>query len=504
MEIRSANVAKLMSRYKEISALTMIKDALEWDSDVCLPDRGVSARAEQNRVLSDLITRRTAHPRYRGLLAAAQSELATLSPTEQAIVRNLEYKGKFHAKVPRKLIVEQSGLITEATSAWEEARKQDNFGTFLPYLDKLVLNAQRAAEHLGYQANPYDAHLDMFEPGLTAETCRYIFGNIQPHLVAILKRIKGSPEYSLDTPLVRQGLVYPASSQKLVVEEILTVMGYDYSRGRTDVSAHPATYPLGSSDIRTTVAYDENDFRSAVTSATHEGGHALHYQGVNPEYDGTPLEGSPSTGISEATSRLWENMIGRDPELLRFFYPIFQKAFPDQLKGVDAAEVVRAFNLVKPSLIRIDADEVTYNLHVILRFEFENALLNGSLKAADVPAAWNSMIQRYLDIEPSSDKDGALQDIHWSNGLFGYFPAYALGNVYAAQFMRSMEQEVNVKDALRKGELGAVKSWMDLNIHQHGSLYRPEELVRRVTGEGLNPQYFVDYLDSKYRGLYPD
>jgi carboxypeptidase Taq len=279
-------------------------------------------------------------------------------------------------------------------------------------------------------------------------------------------------------------------------------MGYDLDAGRMDVSSHPFTDTLDHFDVRITNRYKTGEFRESLMVAMHEGGHALYEQGVSEEYTYTPLDGGVSLGIHESQSRFWENQIGRSLPFIKFMTPIFHAFYPDQLSKVGGEELYTLFNQVKPSLIRTEADEVTYNLHIALRFELEEAMVNDKVKIEDLPEIWREKMKSYLGVVPKTDREGVLQDVHWSHGPLGYFPTYTLGNLYAAQFTNKMKKDIKVSESAEKGELGSILSWLRTNIHQHGSLYMPDELIKKVTHEALNPNYFLEYIKEKYSKIY--
>jgi carboxypeptidase Taq len=290
--------------------------------------------------------------------------------------------------------------------------------------------------------------------------------------------------------------------QKQLALFVLKKIGYDLEAGRMDVSSHPFTDTLGIYDVRITNRYKADNFVESIMVALHEGGHALYDQGVKEEYAGTPLEGGVSLGIQESQSRFWENQIGRSEEFVKFITPILHAFYPEQLSEFDHQTLSRHFNWVTPGLIRVEADEITYNLHIALRFEIENKLINNKIKADDLPEIWRSKMKKYLGVVPETDREGVLQDVHWSGGMFGYFSTYTLGNLYAAQITAKMAKELKIDNLVEKANYGTILSWLRTNIHQYGSLYWPKELIKKVTGEPLNPKYFVDYLQKKYSVIY--
>ncbi len=502
MQSKNKNIRKLLEHYQEISTIGKINAVLEWDQNVNLPVKGADGRATQSAYLAKLLVEKWENPSFKGLLESIVSEDSKLSLTDQAIVRNLNQAGKYYWNVPKEVVIEFSETTSKAFMAWQYAKRDNKFNDFLSHLKKVVKLCQIIADHLGYQENKYDALLDLYEPGLTTKDCKRIFGILQPELTKLVTRIRESKDYSDESQLTNGTFSYPVNDQKQLSMFVLRKMNYDLEAGRLDASAHPFTDTLGRHDIRITSWYRDIDFRESLMAAMHESGHALYEQGVNEAYENTPLDGGVSLGIHESQSRFWENQIGRSYEFMKYMTPIFHAFFPEQLSKVGSEELFKLFNLVKPSLIRVEADEVTYNLHIALRFEIEEGLINGKLKVEDLPEIWRTKMKKYLGVTPEADREGVLQDIHWSNGSFGYFPTYTLGNLYAAQFTNRMKKEVNVSEFVEKGDLGTILSWLRTNIHQHGSMYLPDELCQKITGEQLNPKYFLNYLKDKYSKIY--
>lgn len=502
MKVNNKPVQKLLTKYKEISTLGRIGAVLGWDLNVNLPPKGVEERANQSAYLAKLTVDSWMAKEFKDLLGAANKELKNLGNEEKAIIRNLNWGAKFYHQVPKEIIVEFEETTAKAYAAWAEAKKNDKFKDFEPHLKKLVRLNQMIAEHYGYDKNPYDALLDLYEPGLTTETVKKVFSTLQPELTSLLKKIQKAKNYREKSDLVDGEITYPKDDQRQISLFVLKKMGYDLDAGHMGISSHPFTTELGRHDVRITNRYKPNDFRDSVAIAMHEAGHALYEQGVKEEYAGTPLGGGVSLGIHESQSRFWENQIGRSFEFIKFLTPVFHAFYPEQLGKIDAEEIFFLFNMVHPSLIRTEADEVTYNLHIALRFELEEALINNRIKVEDLPGIWTEKMKKYLGVVPQTDREGVLQDVHWSQGPMGYFPTYTLGNLYGAQLTNRMEKEINLKQLSEKGELGIALSWLRENIHQYGSLYWPTELIKKVTGEELDSKYFLNYLQSKFSRLY--
>ncbi|OGM01936.1 hypothetical protein A2115_03700 [Candidatus Woesebacteria bacterium GWA1_41_8] len=500
MKSKSKNIQKLLEKYREISLLVKINSILGWDMAVNLPPKGAEGRAKQSAYLTKLITEKWLDPEFKKLIETTDD--TKLSSEEKAVLRNLRHAGKFHYKVPKKVIVEFSEASSRAFMAWQEARRENNFKKFLPFLKKNVELNKKIANHLGYGNNPYDALLDIFEPGLTAEDVEAVFAKLQPELTVLITKIKKSQNYKKADRLVSKTAKFPQELQRELALEIIAKMGYDLDAGRMDISTHPFTEQLGSHDIRITNRYRENAFQESLMTAMHEAGHALYEQGVKSSYAGTPLEGGVSLGIHESQSRFWENQVGRSEVFAKYAIKLFRKYYPKEFNKMSSEDLFIVFNDVNPGFIRVEADEVTYNLHIALRFGLENGIINNKLKVEDLPEIWRSKMKDYLGVVPKTDREGVLQDVHWSHGMLGYFPTYTLGNLYAAQFAVKLKKQLDFDKLAGTGNLAPILSWLRKNIHQYGSLYWPKELIKKVTGEELKPDYFLAYIKDKYTKLY--
>ena len=502
LRVTNKTLLKLLSLYKELSLLGNISALLGWDMEVNLPSGASGERAIQTAYMSKLITEKWEDKAWRRLLRKAFDEKDGMNEGEQAIVRNLERSAKFYLKVPKKLIVEMSRVTSQAVMIWQKARKENKFTDFLPSLKTIIELNIRFADHLGYNKNPYDALLDQYEPGLTTAFCINLFASLGPQLSQIVKAIQSSKAYKQMKTSILESREYPETDQKQIALLVLKKMGYDFSTGRMDSATHPFETQLGRSDIRITNRYKLHNFLESLYGAMHEGGHALYEQGINKTYAGTPLEGGVSLGIHESQSRFWENQIGRNEHFIKWLHPELLKFYPEQMANVDRDTLLRLTNHVHPSLIRTEADEVTYNLHILLRFELENDLINKKLAVADLPEAWREKTKKYLGVVSDTDSDGVLQDIHWAHGTFGYFPTYTLGNLYSAQITHAMKKEIDINKAIEEEKLGIILSWLRTNIHQHGSRWWPAELIKKVSGQPLTSKYFISYLKVKYSKIY--
>ncbi|HWA52450.1 MAG TPA: carboxypeptidase M32 [Patescibacteria group bacterium] len=465
-------MTKLQEKYKEISLLSDIQAILSWDEEVNMPEKAAENRGEQTAFLVSLLADKWQDKTFQDLISKEKNK-----NTKRILERSL----KIYNKIPKKLLIEESKLISESFTAWVEARKKKDFNIFAPYLEKLIYISRKKAKYLGYKNNPYDALLDLHEPGLTAEFVENLFSKLTPQLLEIIKNIKQTKKHTKFNMNINK--------QKEIAGFVLQKMGYDFNAGRMDVAPHPFETTLGRFDVRITNRYDEKSLES-LTGAMHEGGHALYEQGADLKYENTPLDHGVSLGIHESQSRFWENMIGRSRQFCKYISSKYNLT-PD--------EIYNLLNKVEKSFIRVDADEVTYNLHIAIRFEIENDLINGKIKVKDLPEVWNSKMKKYLGITPKNNSEGVLQDIHWAHNSFGYFPTYTLGNLYAGQWYYFLKKDIKNFDKLvESGNFKPILNWLRKNIHQYGSFYYPDELVKRVTGESLNPDYFVNYLKEKY------
>lgn len=489
----------LASNYREISLLGKVNALLDWDLNVNLPVKASESRASQSAYITKLVSDRWLDKNFKKNLIEA-TKLKKLGKEEKSIVRNLNHSSKYYHRVPQEIIVKFSETTSKAFLAWREAREKKEFKIFEPHLKKVIELNQIIVKHIGYKDDPYDALLDIFEPGFTAKEGEILFSDLVKQISTLLKEIEKSKVYKETTDLFDKE--YDIDLQKKLSESVLEKIGYDFNAGRQDVSAHPFTTELGTGDIRITNRYSNKNFIESIMVAMHEGGHALYEQGINTYYESTPLEGGVSLGIHESQSRFWENQVGRSKEFIKYLEPTLKAFYPKQLQGEDAVSLYKAFNKVSPSFIRVEADEVTYNLHIAIRFEIEHGLMNNEIEVSNLPKVWNEKMKKYLGVTPRNDSEGVLQDVHWSHGLLGYFPTYTLGNLYAAQFSYFMNKEIDTRKLVSAGDFISILSWQRKNIHKYGSLYWPEELVKRVTGRKLSSKYFVDYITDKYKKIY--
>ncbi|MDC7228115.1 MAG: carboxypeptidase M32 [Spirochaetales bacterium] len=499
------SLGNLKKAARELYLLEHTQATVSWDQETQMPDAANEERSDQLALLEGIMHQKLTSPEIGRLLSALGADdekpegKGNFDIEDKAFVREMYRSYSRASRLPEKLVTEIARQTGLAHSSWVEARKNADFSLFEEDLEKIIeLNREKAGK-IGYKDHPYDALLDEYEPWMTASKVEEVFGPLGKNLADLTARI--AKKKQVETSFVEKK--YPVDKQNAFGTKVVEKLGYDFGRGRLDISAHPFTTTLGTNDVRITTRYDESLVLSGLFSNIHEGGHAMYEMGVGENIQGNILAAGVSLGIHESQSRFWENMIGRSRAFWEIFYPDFQKTFSKQTEGVSLDDFYKAVNRVEPSFIRVEADEVTYSLHVILRFEIEKAMLSGDLKVSSLPDEWNRRMKSLLGIVPADDSEGVLQDVHWSAGLIGYFPTYALGNLYAAQFMNSMENQLgDVGKIVRSGDFSSILGWLRENIHQYGRVYPAEKLCRRVTGESLNPDYFMHYLENKYGEVY--
>lgn len=496
--------AELLSRFKEETAvladLSAAADLLTWDQDTHMPPGAAEGRGRQLATLYALGHARLTDDRFDDLLASLEASGLGAESAERAMVREARRKAARARRLPRRLVEELARRTSSARVAWGHAREASDYSLFQDELSGVIELKREEADAVGVGACRYDALLDEYEPGATAEGLKALFEPLKVEQVALLHAIRGSGVDPSDDVLKR---LYPVPAQERLCRATAASLGYDFHHGRLDVTAHPFAISIGRNDVRITTRYDEGNLATALFGTMHEAGHAMYEQGIGEEYDRTPLGRAASLGIHESQSRLWENLVGRSLPYWEGAFPALRAAFPQQLAGVGVEEFHAAVNRVESRFIRVEADEVHYNLHVLVRFELELALLEGSLGTRDLPGAWNELYARYLGITPPTDALGCLQDIHWAVGLVGYFPTYAIGNLISAQLFAAARRALpGLDDAFRQGRFQPLLAWLRENVHRHGSRYHASELVRRATGSEMSGEAYLGYLRSKYGALY--
>ncbi len=496
---------------KLASVYTSIKFLLEWDQETYMPAEAIEFRALQTEAMASLVHQQKTSQEF----AVALSKLIdlptgrildpSLPQNKQAALREWRKDFLKNLKLPDSFVKEFANISAQAIHIWARAKKQNDFASFAPHLEKIVELNRQKADILGYDEHPYDALLDLYEPDTRTSFIASLFSNLKEPLQKQIKRIMASPAYQpsvADSELLKK--TFPVDKQWQFAQKLLQALGFRTQTSRLDQSVHPFCTHISPKDIRMTTTVVENSLLPHLFAVLHEAGHGMYNEALPAEHYGSPLGDDVSLGIHESQSRWWETRIGHTKAFWQHFYPELQAYFPDPFQGISLDQFYRLVNTVKPSFIRIHADEVTYNLHIILRFEIEKALIEGQLKVKDLPEVWNAKMQEYLGITPAHDAEGCLQDIHWSMGAMGYFPTYTLGNLYAAQFFMAFEQKyADWQARVSKGELGFIRDWLKEQIHQYGRQYAPQELIQRVTGQELSEKPFLTYLEKKYMAIYP-
>ncbi|MCS7232722.1 MAG: carboxypeptidase M32 [Synergistetes bacterium] len=483
---------------KELLKIAKIKSAislLQWDLSTYIPPKGIEWRAEVLGELSEYVFSLLTSEKLGELINKALEEAETEEDT--ALVKLTQKEYSRYRKIPKELFIEFQKERARSEKLWEEARKENNFLILQESLSKIVKMLIDITECIGYKENRYDALLDEHEPGFETNKLKQIFSNAKKELLSLLEKIEPKHTNIKRVNEICEG-PFPLDKQKELCLNIITNIGFDLSSGRLDTSAHPFTEIVGLKDVRITTRYDERDFSQALFATLHECGHALYDLNIPERFFGLPIGDGASSGFHESQARFWENFIGRSFYFMVFIKPVLDEYF-QPLKSIKLEDLWRAFNIVKRSLIRVSSDEITYNLHIILRFELEEALINEKLLVSDLPYIWNEKMEEYFGIRPDSLKSGVLQDIHWAAGLFGYFPSYMLGNIYAGQIYFKLKKDIqNLEEAVSKGNFKIILEWLKENIFSYGKLYEPLELIRKISGEELSSRYLVEYLKDKF------
>ncbi|WP_223066285.1 carboxypeptidase M32 [Paenibacillus caui] len=487
---------------KKIKSYYEAVGLMGWDLRTGAPRKGAETRAETLGLLSTEAFKLATSEEMAGLLAVLNKPgvLEQLDDIDRRTVLDVQEEYDRSSKIPADKYQAYTVLTAHAETLWEDAKKNADFEGFEPYLTQIVEKTQEIIDYWGPRATRYDTLLHMYEPDLTSEKLDEVFGRLKERLVPLVEAIQASPNKP-DTAFLKQN--YEKDGQRKFGLFLLQQMGYNFEAGRLDESVHPFATGLNPGDVRITTNFVLDDVTNSLFSCLHEGGHALYEQNLDKVLYGTPLAQGTSMGIHESQSRFWENMIGRSRGFWEHYYGDLQQYFPEQLKNVSLDQFYRAVNKVENSLIRTEADELTYNLHIIIRYEIEKQLFDEGLSVKDLPRVWNEKYEQYLGIVPPNDGVGVLQDVHWSGGGFGYFPSYSLGNMYAAQFAFAIKKEIPEFDELvSKGEFAKIREWLIAKIYRYGKSRKPAELIKEITGEELNPDYLADYLEKKYKAIY--
>ncbi|XAM00205.1 carboxypeptidase M32 [Phycisphaeraceae bacterium D3-23] len=498
---------QLISHVKDAMLLSSTGSLLGWDQEALMPKGGVEHRARQLAQLARITHQMGTDPRIEGWLSDCEADKSVMGePTSIAAVNVREVREAYDkaTKLPEALVVEISQTTSQAKHIWADARKQNDFAAFKPWLEKIVGLNLRKAECYGWDeaggGEPWDALADNFESGMTAAQVSGVFVPLRERLVALLDDIRGSasgPSNAFNE------LKLPIEQQKAFVTDIAKAIGFDFDRGRLDTSTHPFCSGTHCNDIRLTTRFHEDNVNDALGSTMHECGHGIYEQGLLEEHIGTPMGEAVGLSIHESQSRMWENQVGRSRAFWVWCYPKLAEYFGDAIQGISEDDIYGGANIVTPGLIRVEADEATYNMHIMIRFEIERALLKGDLAVADLPEAWNAKYEEYLGVAVPDDARGCMQDIHWAMGAMGYFPTYTMGNLYSAQLYEQAKEELGDLDAMfAKGEFTPLRTWLNENIHAHGKRYKSAALCEKVTGKPLSADPLMRHLEGKLRPLY--
>lgn len=496
---------KLLELAKNARLLQGVSSVLCWDQETYMPSGAGPIRSEQLKLLAGLVHEKKTSKEY-ALALGQLIDLKTggiiakgLGDDKQAAVRGWYRDYRRDTALPQHFVEDFAQLTSQSLLVWSKAKTNNAFHHFAPFLDKIVAMSRKKADYLGYKDHPYDALLDLYEPEITTKQVAQLFSELKAALVPLLKKTQSRPQ--VDDSFLHG--VFPVSKQTAFGKMLLKDMGYDMTKGRLDFSSHPFSIASHPTDSRITTRVNPKFALSNISVVLHEAGHSLYEMGLPAEEFGSPLGESISLGIHESQSRWWETRIGHSRHFWEHYLPRLKKAFKGKFEDCTLDAFYKGINKVNPALIRVEADEVTYSLHVILRFEIEKSLIEGSLKVRDIPEAWNAKMKELLGVTPTTYSEGCLQDIHWSMGAFGYFPTYALGNMYASHFFKAFEkQHPNWTSRVASGELTFIGEWLHSNIHKHGRRYSSLELLKNVTGKPFTADAFVEYLTDKYSKIY--
>ncbi|MGC9176342.1 MAG: carboxypeptidase M32 [Thermoplasmata archaeon] len=478
----------ILEEYKNIETLSQAQRLMHWDLETNMPEKGIEFRSE---VLSRLeMFRQERIMNLQGKVDALNTK--DFSDLEHGIVRNLKRSIHYYVSIPKDVLKELSKTSSKAAMVWRESRKRQDFSAFEPYLVKIVDLQKEIASYLGYENHPYNALMDLYEEGFTVKEADEIFNKLLNETKPILDKIIQERKFYVKHPL--ENKKYRMDSMKKVNKKILDILKMPMDRFRMDVSAHPFTTNISMDDVRITTRYEGINFKSTLFSTIHESGHAIYELQIDPSLAWTPVAGAPSLGFHESQSRFFENIVGRSKEFVHILYPALREYLPF-IKNYDEHDIFVYFNTVSPSLIRVDADEVTYNFHIALRYEIEKNLLTGKFSVSDLPEIWDQFMEKYLGIRPGNVSEGVMQDIHWSQGSFGYFPTYSLGNIISAIIRYQIK---DLHENIESGNIDYVKKFLRDKIHRYGSIYSPKELLKRSFNETYNPEYLIKYFREKY------
>lgn len=497
----SEKLEQLKSMLAEVADLNAVQGLLGWDQQTYMPKGGNEARGNQLATIGKISHQKFTSDEIGTLLGDLEQEFEGADPESDdlRLLKLTRHEYDRATRVPSDFVAEFAVVTSKAFEAWVEAKKESDFSIFQPHLEKVMELNQRYVTFFPPADHPYDVLLDQFERGMKTADVKAIFEVLRPQQVELLKAIA-------EKPLVDDAFLHVEYVEKVMwdfSEVIATKFGYDWDRGRQDLAAHPFTTEFSINDVRITTRFEEDNPTNMLFSTMHEVGHGLYELGSKQDYERTPLAGGASLAVHESQSRMWENLVGRSLPFWEHFYPEFKKLFPSQVGNIDLETFYNGINKVEPSLIRVNADEATYNMHIMLRLELEINMVEGAIDVKDLPEIWNAKMEEYLGITPPNDAKGVLQDVHWSGGMLGYFSTYALGNLISVQLWEKITADIpDLSEQFRKGEFGALLEWLRENIHVHGSKYEPQELVQRVTGSKIDSAPYVRYLKQKYSDIY--
>ncbi len=497
----SEKMKQLKGILGEVSDLNHATSVLGWDQQTYMPPMGAEARGQQLATLGKISHEKFTDEKVGHLIANLKEEFDGAGPDsdDAALLRVVERDYEKAVKVPASFVAEQSQVTSAAFEAWVEAKGKSDFSIFQPHLEKIVDLTRKYISFFPPADHPYDTLLDDYEPGMKTADVKKIFGDLRPKQVELIRRIKEAKQ-------VKDSFLHKKYDEKKLwdfSEEVAKKYGYDFSRGRQDKVAHPFETAFSANDVRITTRFEPQNPMAMLFSTLHETGHALYEQGISLSYERTPLAHGGSLALHESQSRMWENLVGRSKSFWKYFLPRLKKIFPTQLKDVDLKSFYNAVNKVEPTFIRVNADEATYNLHIMLRLEIEIALVEGKVNIKDLPELWNTKMKDYLGITPPNDAQGVLQDVHWSYGAIGYFSTYALGNLVSAQLWEKINGDIpDLSEQISKGNFEALLSWLRTKVHIYGKKYEPQDLVQRITGSKIDATPYVNYLTNKYTDIY--
>ena len=476
-----------------------VRSTLNWDRLTYMPQAATAGRASQMSFLARQSHNTLISRKMHGLIDYLEANSGHLNRADQALLREIQSRYKREKNIPGFLVQAFAKRVVKAQDLRIQAYDASDFNTFAPALEKLVSIKQQMAKHMGYEKSPYDALLDVYEPGMTTEKLDKIFKRLKDELVPLIRKINALPKP--DTSFLHK--IYDHAKQISLSEDLFKHIGFDSYRGRWDEADQPISHGILTNDVRLNIGISDDSIFRTIANVMHEGGHGLYYQGLDPSLEQTPLFDASSLGMDESQARLYEAIVGQGLPFWKYYFPKLQELFPENLKDVKPEEFYRAINNVVSSAFWDDSDELTYNLHIMVRYETEKALIEGTLPVKDAPKAWNEKVKEYLGVTPDDDVYGPLENSHWSDGEFGYLPLYTLGNAYAAQIYNTLKKEIpDIEEQFTEGNMNILKEWLVEQIYKYGKVETPDEILQRVTGESLNIEHYIHYIKNKYSKLY--